>query len=479
MKRRILAASAVAVLLALFYACAKRGRTVDKQNVLTARVAEGPMTISVRGTGEIRAIKESKIIPQIRRSAEITFLVPEGTRVKKGQVIARFNTDEIDQQLLDLEGRLTDDQTKLDAAETYLQIQNLDNETNLKTALQEAQSAGMQLDKFLQGDEPMSRRQAELAVTTAESVLTISRRRYSEMPDLLKEGFITEDQVEEERMLLESAQVNLDTDKIELRLLNEYTIPIQRAQAEHSLAKADTELTKTQKRNETLLRNKTRDLEAAKRRLARTEYELARVREDLKGYQVVAPTDGVVTYGSPDRWWRRGDIQVGASVHRGQVLMTIPDMSAMQAVINIPEAHVQYVREGQSATIIVEAVANKTFNGTTTKVAEVANEKSRWGGSLDVKEFRVDIQIQDADGLRPGFSCETEIITEVIPSALHVPVQAVFQEDDTFYVYPADGSDERIEVRIGKSSSAHVQILEGVNKDTLVFLTHPAQEDSL
>ncbi|MBN1676753.1 MAG: efflux RND transporter periplasmic adaptor subunit [Kiritimatiellae bacterium] len=477
MKKTFLVAGAVLLAaIVLFVSCPRRRATPPDSSILVAAVQEGPLTITVRGSGEIQAIKPNKIKPQIRRSVEITFLAPEGSRVTNGQAIARFNTDEIEQRIMDLEHRLTDHQTQLDSNRTDLEIQQLDNATNLKQAEQAVESARMQQEKFLEGDDPMERRQAELRVKTAASELARRKRRYAEMPDLLKEGFITEDQVEEERMAVEACQVALETAEIEIRLLQDYTLPLKKAQVENALAKAETELEKTRKRSETLLKNKTQALEAAKRRVERTQFELDRERELLNAYEVQAPTDGVVTYGDPDNPWRRGEIVVGGRVYRGQVLMTIPDRSAMQAVVNVPEAQIQYVREGQQAAVSVEAVPEKYFPGTVSQVAEVANEQSRWGG-VDVKEFRVAIELHDGADLRPGFSCDAEITTETIERTRYLPVQAVFREEDRFFVYPVGPTGEKAEVTIGKASMTHVEILEGVAADTQVHLAKPAEKE--
>lgn len=458
--------------IALLSSCSGKRRQADKPDSLLAAVKKGTLLIVVKGSGEIRADKSNKIIPKIKRQATIEFLVPEGQRITNGQVIARFNTDEIENRIRDLNAKLMDARVKLENAETEREIQKMDNEANLKLAEQGVRSAQLELDKFTLGDEPLERRNAELKVWTTKSELARAEKRHAEIQGLLKEGFVTEDQVEEERIALEKAKVAFETAKVELDILNEYTLPLKKTKADNVMAKAKTELEKALKRNVTLLNNKIQAVESRKTALERTQRELVKQNKELDECVVKAPTDGVVTYGDPRQPWRRTQIFVGAKVSSGQVMMTIPDMTKMKAVINIPEADIHKVKTGQMVTMTVEALAGRTFSGRVTKSAEVANPQG-WMRS-DVKEFEVDVSIENGQDLKPSFSCNAEIITDTILSTLFVPVQAVFREGDDFFVYRVKGKQaDRAEVKIGKSSDTHVQIISGINEGDKVFLTIP------
>jgi len=367
----------------------------DAAGPLMASVKRGPMKITAKATGEIRAAKSNKIIPKLKRSGNITYLVPEGERVAAGEVVARFNTDDIEKGIIDLEASLADQRSKLDNAQSNLDIQRMDNETNLKIAQQNLNSAGMELKKHLRGDAPLDRRNAELKVKTTESEQARREKRLAEIRELLKEGFVTEDQVEEERIALEEARVAYRTAQVELSILNEYTLPLKKTQAENNLAKAETELEKARKSSDTLLRQKVQAVEAAKHAVERTQSELAKRREELDNCTIKTPAPGVATYGDPDRRWRRAEIQVGANFHPGQVLLTIPNTSNMQAVVNVPEADIHRIALDQPVTLTVEALAGETFSGRVKKVAEVASSQNWWRSGI--KEFEVEISIDGAE----------------------------------------------------------------------------------
>ena len=464
----------LAVAAILLPGCRPKGEDSKSPSpgALTAELKQGPLIITVHGSGDIRSMDAVKIIPAIKRACVISFLVPDGSLVSSNDVIARFNTDDIEQRIKDHEAELIDVENKLVAAQTDLDIQIMDNKSSLSLAEQGVTSATMELKKLSEGDDPMDRRNAEVKAQTAESEYTRKKRKHEELRGLLKDGFVTEDEVEEERVGLETAKLAMETATIEKRLLNDYTIPLKQSAANAALAKAQTELEKARKQTEAHLLAKTQAVAAVKRAVDRTRDDLAKKQEELIAFEVRAPKAGVIMYGNPDESWRRGEIQVGAAFQPGQTLITMPNRSVMEAVVNIPEADIQNVKVGQSVAITVEALADKTFRGEVFKVAEVANTGGWWSG--DVKEFKVEITLKYMKELRPGFSCDAEIVVETIPQTLYLPVQAVFRDGDRFFVYPPHLlSGKRLEVKVGRSSIRHVEILGGLHAGEKVLLNPP------
>lgn len=464
----------VAVILVLLRACGGSDEAADVEP-LYAAVEQGPLVVTVRASGEVLSREANRIIPKIKRSVQVSFLVPEGTRVARDEVIARFSTDEIDQRINEAEAILAERELQVVSARTDLEIQDLDNANALKVAEQAVADAEMELKKFVEGDEPKDLRNAELKIDTTRSERERTVRKHAEATELLKEGFITEDQLEEERIAMETAQVEAETAGLELDILREYDLPLRRSKAESTLDKARTELEKTIKKNEVQDQGKKQALETALRSRDRAKTDLENMRKERDDYEVRAPIDGVVNYGDPANQWRRGDIQVGMNLNPGEVLITIPDMSAMMANVNVPESDVDKIKAGQSAAVYIEAMGRRTFPGDVVRVAEVANP-SGWMSS-DVKEFKVEISLPGGEGLRPGFSCEAEITVDQIAEALLLPIQAVFRDGNGWVVHKGTvGRSEKVPVTIGRISVTHVEIRDGLKKGDRVLL-NPAGAD--
>lgn len=468
-RKRLIAAGAVIAVLLLLVRCG-RSTPGGEGEIPVAEASVEELVLTVKASGEIQARESNRIVPKIKRQTVVSWLVPEGSRVEAGDEVARFATDDIERRIRDAETALAQAELKVVSTRTELDIQILENSNTLKIAEQAVADATMELDKYREGDRAKDIRAAELKVTTAESRHERSIRKYEEARELLTEGFVTEDQVEEERIAMETAEVDAETARLELKILHAYDLPLRQAKAENALAKAATELEKTRKKNEVQLRSKEQEYDTALAARDRADSELEELRKEFADHIVKAPTAGVVTYGDPNNPWRRGDVQVGMNLNPGEILLTIPDMTAVQAVVNVPEALVDQVRTGQTASVVVDALPGRTLRGAVALVAEIANP-SGWISS-DVKEFKVEILLEETDSLRPGFSCRAEIETGRIPDALVVPVQALFRQGRTWGVYPARGGDLR-EVKVGPSSVTHVRILDGLKPGEKVRLTAP------
>jgi len=107
----------------------------------------------------------------------------------------------------------------------------------------------------------------------------------------------------------------------------------------------------------------------------------------------------------------------------------------MQAVI-YPGGDIQSVKVGQPVTVIVEALGDRSLSGSVTKVR-------RWRIPAAGCQRREGVQGGDrAEGcarLAAGVSCQAELVTDTIPSALYLPVHAVFRDSGKFTCIPSAG----------------------------------------
>lgn len=470
--------AALAVLLVAVAAgttpgCSKAGSAASQDPVPKAQATRGPMRIAIKASGAIQAANSKKIIPGLKRNGMIEFLIQEGVRVREGELLARINTEELDRLIKDVEIKASEQEMRLESARTELEIQDMENAVQLRQAEQDLQNANQELAKFLSGDAPLETRNATVKVETTRRQLARQERRAEEIATLLKDGFVTEDQVEEERIALEEARLAAGTAAAELNLQTNFALPLREAKLRSAQDKAQTELDKKKKSTIAQRRQKEQAVSAAGQLLEKHRMELKALQAELAACTVKAPTDGLVLYGDPQQSWRRSEIQVGGRIYPGQTMLTIPDLGVMKAVVNIPEADANRVATQQTAVVTVEAAAGQTFTGTVIKASEVANSQGWWREG-DVKEYAADLSLPAGNSLKPELSCTAEIMVETLTNALSVPVQAVFKREKDFIVYTMrDGVARETVVRTGKSSDTRVQIVEGLSEGEEVALIRP------
>src|SRR6185503_127314 len=86
------------------------------------------------------------------------------------------------------------------AAEAELSIQLSQNEADIRDAALKHHLSELELDRFEKGEFVQEKTKRDVRVEESKSELARALRRFEEMPALLKEGFVTAEQVEEERI---------------------------------------------------------------------------------------------------------------------------------------------------------------------------------------------------------------------------------------------------------------------------------------
>jgi HlyD family secretion protein len=164
---------------------------------------------------------------------------------------------------------------------------------------------------------------------------------------------------------------------------------------------------------------------ATERRIEQSRANLAGARDTLSKTRIVAPMAGVVTRLPVEE----GEVAVvGTMNNPGTQLMTISDMSEVEAVMEVDETDLPQVRVGQPATVTLDAYGERKLSGVVTEVASspIQAAGGDGAGSAQAISFEVRIQLDDPPAdIRPGFSCSADITTDTRASALQVPIQAL------------------------------------------------------
>jgi HlyD family secretion protein len=174
------------------------------------------------------------------------------------------------------------------------------------------------------------------------------------------------------------------------------------------------------------------NLAATEQRMVSTGAELAASRDSLSKTTVTAPLDGTVT-ALPIK---EGEVTViGTMNNAGTQLMTISDMSTVEAVMMVDETSVPQVKVGQKATLKIDAYPNVKFQGTVTDVGSSPIQKNdpdllTLTANSEAINFKVRIRIDNPpDTIRPGFSVTADVVTGRRDGATAIPIQALIVRD--------------------------------------------------
>ncbi len=162
-------------------------------------------------------------------------------------------------------------------------------------------------------------------------------------------------------------------------------------------------------------------VEAASRRVAQGRAQLSQARDGLAKTEITAPMAGTVSRLAV----REGEmVVIGVQNQPGTILMTLSDLSAINAEVKVAEADVLRLALDQKAFVTLDAAPGRELPG---KVVEIgASALPITGSGAAAREFRVVIRLDAADpALRPGLTCDVRILAREANDVLTVPLQAV------------------------------------------------------
>ncbi len=175
------------------------------------------------------------------------------------------------------------------------------------------------------------------------------------------------------------------------------------------------------------------DLKARRQEIATREMQikqesasLASSRYNLSLVTLTAPMDGLVTRRNIEEG---ENVLVGTMNNAGTVLLTIADMSVIEAEVEVDETDIPSVLLGQRAKVTIDAVPNREFHGRVTEIGNspiltAAQQQSSTG--RQATNFKVVVTIEEpVPDIRPGFTCTADITTATRKQAVAVPIQAL------------------------------------------------------
>ncbi len=316
--------------------------------VQTGKVVRQDLASVVTASGEIKPKTYINLGANTIGPARIAqILVSEGSRVRKGQIVARLESVQAEA-----------DVAAQRAGVSTSQAESAASEAGLKAA-----------------DEAVTTAQATLERSKAD--LEKARIEFERTQKLVSEKLIAQQEFDSKRTALSSAQA----------AVSEAQARVDQARAQRAQTAAT--------------------LSASQRRINQSEATLRRASDVLDKYNVYAPLDGVIT----NLPVRQGETVVpGQQNSAASTIMTVADMSIITAEVKVDETDIVNIRLDQPAEVTVDAMPDRTFKGHVIEIGNTAILRSTGlaasqsaVSSQEAKDFKVVIALDNPpEEMRPG-----------------------------------------------------------------------------
>ena len=380
-------------------------------------------------------------------NAVVIEVVPEGKRVKKGDVLCRLDSYEYVEMTRTQEIRTEQATAALEQAQLNLDV------------------AKLAVEEYQKGLLEQSIQMMEGKIKLAQSDVERAADRLRWTADMLIKGYVpiaqkatAERNLAENELLLLKGRANLDNFR---RFGNPRTL----------------------KELESEVEKRAYEVKANTQRVSRFTERLAHYREMVDFCTIRSPHAGIVIYAQSNR--RNSErLEAGVEVHEQQKLFYLPDLSNMEVITYLHETVARQVATGMPAIVKIEGLNNQALPGRVISMGVLPVSSPVWTTSDEVKYFLATIKLDEIpNDLLPGMSAEVEIkINGGVNSderTLAVPTEAVAYEEgrDICYVAGADGLERR-QITLGRSTQSLLEVTEGLTEGEEVVI-NPNQVDAL
>jgi multidrug resistance efflux pump len=318
--------------------------------------------------------------------------VEEGQAVKVGDVLVRFECDELLAQRAQAAAQVSQAEADLD------RMLRGNRPEEIAEAEATASSQKAALEEAVHGPRPQEIAQAQADLAAAQADAVDAESFYQRMAKLAASDTISRQQFDDARDKRDAAKERAESARQHLALLQAGTRQEDLAAAQARFAQADSaaELARRGFRKE--------DIEAARGRLAQAQAQVAELDARLKEAVLTAPADAVVEVVSV----RPGDL-----VAANRIVIDLLEPSQLWVKIYIPETDLAQVHLGQAATVRVDSYAGQVFSGQLRQIsseAEFLPRNVQTSSDREHQVFGAKIYVDNPQGaLKSGMSAAVRL----------------------------------------------------------------------
>jgi HlyD family secretion protein len=299
------------------------------------------------------------------------------------------------------------------------------------------------------------------AVTSAEAEIQQSRAA-----SRLKEE---QDVTDEMTAKYDTEKARMDASKQEILSV------IEGEQAKLKLADAEQKQKETEAKLKADRGAAASDLASKQQKHDQAAFQVELDKRALESLTLRAPLDGVVAL--QNHWQPQGSpttFKPGDHAWPGAAIAELPDGSALKISARVEEAERGQLKLGQSATVRLDALPDRSFDGHVDTISPTASLDFGAGWPVP-RNFAVDLNLTGSDArLTPGMGATVRIAVARVPDGIVIPTNALFRKAGRTVAYVRRGSKfEETPVEVSRQSGDEVLIAKGLRPGERLALKDP------
>jgi len=302
--------------------------------------------------------------------------VREGDFVKKGDLIAKLDSAQLEQQLLRDQAAVASAQSSLQQLQTSIEYQAATIDSDISTRRAELAQAQAKLDELNAGSRPQEVQEAQSAVADAKAWNDQAKSDWERAQTLFSREDISKSQYDQARAKLDSTAAQLRQAQDRLGLVTEGPRKEEIAGARAQVARSQGAV-QTAEANRIDLRRKREELAARKAEIDRTRAQVGMTQTQIADSTIVAPIDGVVLVNSAE---------AGEVIAAGTTIVSLGDLAHPWLRAYINETDLGRIKLGGKVQLSTDSYKGKTYEG---RISFISSEAEFTPKQIQTKEERV------------------------------------------------------------------------------------------
>jgi multidrug efflux pump subunit AcrA (membrane-fusion protein) len=438
--------------------------------------------LTLDGTFVAEKMAEVPLRPETWSNYEIVEVAEHGAKVHKGEVLVKFDSEDINEAIADLE---------LDQRLNELAILRADEELprmekSLKMDFADAERANkhakIDFDRYQEIERPLTEKTAKFMVKYYDASLDYEKDELEQLEKMYEADDLTEETEEivlkRQRSAVEFAEFSLESAKASSDEMLKIRLPRMDIAMRESLERAAIALGRAQTSLALDLNQARYEQEQRKKARKKSLDRHAKLSADRELMEIKSPADGVVFYGQAvnGKWADTQSLinkyKPHNNVSSGAILMTIVEPRPLYITAMFDEANRPDLKDDLKAKVALPAEGSDRVEGEVKSISPIPVS----AGKFEIK-FEVD-EKQIPEWIAPGMSCKVSMTTYDKKDAVVVPKTAVHDDEydaDKHYVWIVNPDDEeakpeRRDVKLGKRKGDELEIVKGLKKDDVISL---------
>ena len=488
-KRYLFGALALAAAAGGAALLARRGGSDASDAEPWARAQRGPLVVDLAEDGEIKPAEQLTIKSEVEGRHSILYIIPEGTMVKKGDLLVELDVATTVDEKVNQDIAVTNAASALEMKREDLEIARNQAASDVELAEQDLAFAREDLVKYEEGEYPNKLDETKGSVTLAEQELEQAKEKYEWSRKLHAEDFLSESELKGDELSWRHKELALATARGNLALLETYTHRRELAKLRSDVRQKEAALDRVRRKAASSILQEESSLRARESEFNRQRQKLEKLEEQIAKAKIYAPMAGQVIYSTSNQrpWENSEPLKEGVEVWERRDLIILPTADTFVASTVVRESALKSLSTGMPVRVTCDAIPGKEFSGTLSRIAPMPDNGRRWMNP-DIKEYPAEVRIDGGVGeLKNGMGCRLRIllaeyedaVRDLVYEAVSVPVQCVVRVGGQSCVWvKTPRGPERRAVEAGLDNNRFVRILSGLEGGEEVLLVPPLESSA-